>query len=62
MDVSVVAAAPSAGDVPCLLMRRELAKHHRYPGPGLVPFALASRGRQANTLNVLRRTVEYIYI
>ena len=41
VDVSVVAAAA----IPCLLMRRELAKHRRYPGPGLIPFALASRGR-----------------
>ena len=34
-----------AGDAASLLMRREHAKHRRYRGPGLVPFALTARGR-----------------
>ena len=43
LDVSVVAAA--GADPGSLLLRRGKAKHTRYPGPGLIPMVLTSRGR-----------------
>ena len=32
-------------DVATRLLRREITKHHRYPGPGLVPFVVDTNGR-----------------
>ena len=44
LDVSIVAGQDSTGTIRAL-MRREAAKHRRYPGPGLIPFVLDLRGR-----------------
>jgi len=48
MDVSVLDGATTHRGVrqaKWCLARREKAKHRRYPGPGLVPFVLDTRGR-----------------
>ncbi len=45
VDTSIVAAAPMGPEAVKALQRRESSKHTRYPGPGLVPFAIDVRGR-----------------
>ena len=47
VDVSIVDAAYNGAprSAPMALQRREVAKHRRYPGPGLVPFVMDTRGR-----------------
>ena len=63
LDFSVVAAAPSGGEVLTQLQRREQQKHQRYPGPGLIPFVTTSRGRWGQeALAWARATAKYYYI
>ena len=64
MDVSVVDGATTHRGVrqaKWCLARRERTKHHRYPGPGLVPFVLDTRGRWGHEamawLRAVARTV-----
>ena len=47
VDVSIVDAAhlDAARGAPMTIQRREKAKHSRYPGPGLYPFVLDTRGK-----------------
>lgn len=47
VDVSIVDSAyiGAPRSAPMALQRREVAKHRRYPGHGLVPFVMDTRGR-----------------
>ena len=46
LDVSVVAGQVSAADgQDRAILRRERAKHTRYPGAGLIPFVMDIRGK-----------------
>ena len=64
MDVSVVDGATTHRGVrqaKWCLARREKAKHTRYPGPGLVPFVLDTRGRWGHEATAwLRAVVRHI--
>jgi hypothetical protein len=60
MDVSVVDGATMHRGVrqaKWCLARREKTKHARYPGPGLVPFVLDTRGRWGHEATAWLRSV-----
>ena len=60
MDVSVVDGATTHRGVrqaKWCLARREKTKHNRYPGPGLVPFVLDTRGRWGQEATAWLRAV-----